>query len=316
LQTGSARKVLRFWRGEFGDAGESALWSLEMIERNRVATVPDSLVRIVVAVDPSGTKGEVDDGDAVGVVVAGLDQAGVCYVLEDATVKLPPAGWGRVAVSCFERWQADAIVVETNYGGQMCVAVIQAAASAANVRVKIKEVTATRGKAIRAEPISAIYAEGKVCHVGPFPELEDELVSFTTYGYIGGGSPNRADACIWACTEFFGRVTQDPERRDRPPPRVVLSRGASRQLGLPQARPLARTTPGLHGGSRSIFAVDAPMPDDPARTPPGYTQDRWEDMPEERSDFFATRRRQPRVIASSSTYPVGSRPPRRPGSNS
>jgi phage terminase large subunit-like protein len=231
LQTGSARKVLRFWSGRFGDAGEAALWTLEMIERNRVAVVPNSLVRIIVAVDPSGTHGETDDGDAVGIVVAGLDQAGIAYILEDATIKLPPAGWGRVAVSAYERWEADAMIVETNFGGAMASAVIQAAAGAANVRVKIKEVTASRGKAIRAEPISAIYAEGKVCHVGPFPELEDELVSFTTAGYIGGRSPNRADAAIWACTEFFGRVTQSPERRHRPPPRVMLSPGATRQLG-------------------------------------------------------------------------------------
>jgi phage terminase large subunit-like protein len=80
LQSGSARKVLRFWRGEFGDASEAALWSLELIERHRVATAPDNLVRIVVAVDPSGTAGLIDDGDAIGIVVAGLDQAGVCLL--------------------------------------------------------------------------------------------------------------------------------------------------------------------------------------------------------------------------------------------
>jgi hypothetical protein len=228
LQSGSARQKLRFYDGKFGTAGESALWGFDVIERHRVRTAPDDLLRIVVAIDPSGTKGD-DNRDAVGIVVAGLGTDGCAYVLEDCTVSAPPAVWGRVAVGAYTRWTANAVVIEQNFGGAMCEAVIKAAAAEANERIQIKEVTASRGKIVRAEPISTLYAQGKVRHVGPFPELEDELTAFSTVGYLGSGSPNRADACIWACTEFFGRVTQNPETRHRPMPRVVHSRAFEMQ---------------------------------------------------------------------------------------
>jgi hypothetical protein len=273
LRSGSARKVSRFYHGDFGDLGESALWSMELIEKYRVAVAPDDLVRIVVAVDPSGTSGEVDDGDAIGIVAAGIDRNGFCYVLEDATVKLPPAGWGAVAVSTYERWQADAIVIETNFGGAMCRNVVEAAASHAGVRVRVKEVVATRGKVVRAEPISALYETGKVMHVGRFEELEAELCDFSTRGYLGGRSPNRADAVIWAAHFFFGKVTQNPERRNRPPPRVILSPGAHHQLGTgyPSNRamsPWRRRNGGGRVSSGGTAIWDLPPPPQPPPAPP------------------------------------------------
>jgi predicted phage terminase large subunit-like protein len=204
LQALPARERLRFWEGRWGDIGESALWSFELIEKFRVKECPD-LQRIVVAVDPSGTKGD-DGGDTVGIVVAGMGLDGDCYVLEDCSVKAPPGVWGRAVVNAYDRHGADCVVAETNYGGAMVEAVVQAAASAAKMRVRFKEVHATRGKVVRAEPVAALYEQGRVHHVGTFPALEDQLAAFTTGGYMGDGSPDRADADIWAIVELFPRV--------------------------------------------------------------------------------------------------------------
>ena len=169
---------------------------------------PD-LVRIVVAVDPSGS-GDIDnaDNDAIGICVAGLGTDGNAYLLEDCTVKAGPATWGKVATSAYERHKADVIVGEGNYGGAMVKHVIQTA----RPRTPYKEVTATRGKVVRAEPISALYENGKVRHVGYFRELEDELSGFSTVGYVGGKSPNRADAMIWAMTELFPGMVAEPKK--------------------------------------------------------------------------------------------------------
>lgn len=197
----SARLRKRFLEGEFADANPNALFSDETIESWRVidGNVPH-LIRVVVAVDPSGS-GDIDnaDNDAIGICVAGLGIDGNAYVLEDATVKCGPAVWGRVATDAYDRHQADVIVGEINYGGAMVQHVIQTA----RPRTPYKQVTATRGKAVRAEPISALYEQGKVRHVGNFRELEEELTAFSTNGYMGEQSPNRADALVWALTELF-----------------------------------------------------------------------------------------------------------------
>ncbi|WP_084691130.1 phage terminase large subunit [Sphingomonas sp. SRS2] len=206
LESMSGRMRRRFLLGEFGDAVSGALFSDEDIERFRVldGIVPD-MVRIVVAVDPSGS-GDVDnaDNDAIGIVVVGLGTDGICYVMEDITVKAGPATWGKVATDAFDRHQADRIVGETNYGGAMVKHVI----TTARPRTPFSQVTATRGKVVRAEPFSALYEQGKVRHVGRFNDLEDELTSFTTNGYVGGLSPNRADALIWGLTELFPAVVK------------------------------------------------------------------------------------------------------------
>jgi phage terminase large subunit-like protein len=228
LRTASARQVLRFYRGEFGDVGEAALWRLETIEKFRAMAQPDNLVKVIISVDPSGTAGG-DNRDPVGIVAAGVSTDGVVFILEDSTISAGPAEWGKAAVSCYERWGANCIVYESNFGGEMCAAVLKAAAAAKGVLVRLKEVHASRGKSQRAEPVAAIYETGRVVHVGYFDELEDELCQFTDQGYTGPRSPNRADAAIWACTEFFGKVTQNPETRHRPMPRVAMSRGFTLQ---------------------------------------------------------------------------------------
>ena len=220
LKNMSARYQKRFYRGEFADATPNQLFNEDDIEKWRVmgGELPD-FVRVVVAVDPSGS-GDVDnaDNDAIGIVVVALGTDGKAYVLEDCTVKAGPATWGRVAVDAYDRHEADRIVGEVNYGGAMVEHTIKTARRLAGSRaVPYKSVSATRGKAVRAEPISALYEQGKVCHVGYFSELEDELVAFSTVGYMGEHSPNRADALIWGLTDLFPGIVQPTKKREKKP---------------------------------------------------------------------------------------------------
>ena len=217
LESMSARTRLRFRDGDFSDATPGALFSEETFEKWRVTDgVLPQFVRVVVAVDPSGSGDEDNaDNDAIGIVVAALGVDGNAYVLEDCTVKAGPATWGRVAATAFDRHEADVVVGETNYGGAMVGHTIQTA----RPRTPFKIVTATRGKHVRAEPFSALYENGKVRHVGQFPELESELTAFNTHGYMGQGSPNRADAGIWALAELFPAIAAP--RKEKPEPVVV-----------------------------------------------------------------------------------------------
>lgn len=197
----SAKQQKRFRYGEFADANPNALFTDEAIDkwRSTGGELPD-FQRVVVAVDPSGS-GDTDnaDNDAIGIMVVALGTDGNAYVLEDCTVKAGPATWGNIATTAYDRHQADVIVGEINYGGAMVGHVIQTARPRTNYKV----VTATRGKVVRAEPFSALYESGKIRHAGYFRELEDELTAFSTAGYTGANSPNRADALIWALTELF-----------------------------------------------------------------------------------------------------------------
>jgi hypothetical protein len=214
----SSAKRLRFEAGEWASEVNGALWSLDDrhvdarteddgtvipastirgIESDRVKDAP-TMQRIVVSVDPSGTKGD-GNGDDVGIVVAGLGVDGRGYVLEDATCQMSPEGWGRRAVEMYRRWDADRIVGEKNFGGDMVRAIVQTT----DRTVAFKEVNATRGKVVRAEPIAALYEQGKVSHIGSFADLEDQMCNFTASGYVGDGSPDRADALVWALTELM-----------------------------------------------------------------------------------------------------------------
>ena len=201
LQNLPARKKARFWDGKFGDETENALWSSEIIEKSRVNgdDLPD-MVRVVVAVDPSGASDdENENNDDIGIGVAGLGTDGIGYALEDLTINAGPATWGKVAASAYERHKADRVVGEQNYGGAMVEFVVKTA----NPNISYKAVSASRGKVVRAEPISALHETGKIKMVGKFDDLEDELMSFTTTGYTGARSPNRADWFVWAFTELF-----------------------------------------------------------------------------------------------------------------
>lgn len=208
------RLRVRFLEGEFAEAAEGALWTLETIERWRQTDIPQ-MQRIVVAVDPSGS-GDEDNAanDAIGIVVAGLGVDGNGYLLEDLTLKAGPQTWGRVATTAFDRHDADLIVAEKNYGGEMVRYVINSQPKVNGKLRPCRVVTASRGKAVRAEPISALHEQGKIRFAGSFPELEDELCSFTTAGYIGTNSPNRADAMIWAFSELFPGLVKETKRKE------------------------------------------------------------------------------------------------------
>lgn len=197
------RERARFFEGRYVAEVDGALWTLDRIEATRwpPEEVP-SLRRVVVAVDPSGTKGEEDRrSDEVGIVVAGEGHDGTLYLLEDASGRFAPEVWGRRACELLGKWQGDRIVGERNFGGDMVRAVIQSHDRHAPYR----EVVASRGKVLRAEPIAALYERGKVRHAGRFPALEDQLCRMTTAGYVGERSPDRADAWIHAATELVGR---------------------------------------------------------------------------------------------------------------
>jgi len=210
LEGMSGTNKQRFLYGQFTDANPNALWNYDTIEKWRVLdTDKPQMLRIVVAVDPSGAdEDQSKNNDDIGIMVVGLGIDGNCYVLEDCTVNAPPKIWGSVATTAYDRHQADIIVAETNYGGGMVKQVIQAS----RPRTPFQAVTASRGKHVRAEPISVLYEQGKVRHVGYFQQLEDELCAFSTFGYTGSKSPNRADALVWAITALFPQATTKKEQ--------------------------------------------------------------------------------------------------------
>lgn len=157
-----------------------ALWTRAMLDGVLIQRAPQ-LKRVVVAVDPSGTRGASDSGDAIGIVVAGLGVDGLAYVLADRSCKLSPDGWGRRAVDAYHEFKADRIVAERNFGGAMVEHVIRSV----DRNISYKEVSASRGKIARAEPCAALYEQGRVKHVGIFTDLEDELCNMTGSGYAG-----------------------------------------------------------------------------------------------------------------------------------
>jgi phage terminase large subunit-like protein len=186
--------------GEVIDDRPDALWTRETIEAARVSEAPP-LQRVVVGVDPPASARK--ESDACGIVAAGIAEGGLVYVLEDASAQgLQPAGWAAKAVALYRRFAADAIVAEVNQGGDMVRSVLQQI----DRTVPVKCVHATRGKWLRAEPVAAMYAQGKVKHVGAaFAALEDEMCDFGLGGLSGGRSPDRLDALVWAVTELMQR---------------------------------------------------------------------------------------------------------------
>jgi phage terminase large subunit-like protein len=175
-----------------------ALWTRAMIEAAFTRIAPQ-MRRIVVAVDPSGTRGASDEGDDIGIIVAGLGIDGRGYVLADRTCKLSPDGWGRRAVEAYHEFKADRIVAERNFGGAMVEHVIRTV----DRRVAYREVSASRGKVARAEPVAALYEQNRIAHLGGFPELEDQMCMLAPEGYAGDGSPDRVDAVVWAITDLM-----------------------------------------------------------------------------------------------------------------
>jgi predicted phage terminase large subunit-like protein len=220
-----ARMRARFRDGKFVKAQDNALWSIEDIENCRLLDTPPDMRRIIIAVDPSGCSGPEDSrSDEIGIIVVGLGADGRGYIMEDLSGRYSPNEWGKAAITAYDRHMADCIVAETNFGGDMVRAVIKSAASDLNHQpVPFKKVTASRGKAVRAEPVSTLFEQGKVWLVGYFPHLEEQMAGMTTAGYMGEKSPDRVDAMVWGVTELFPSIV----KRDKKPEQTEPMRLAS-----------------------------------------------------------------------------------------
>lgn len=207
------RSRKRFRDGQFGDAGEGALWTEELLEQQRVSNDTDvpEFQRIVVAVDPSGASSNEDaHRDEIGIVVAAIGTDGKAYVMEDLTMKGSPGEWGAAVANAYKRWGADRVIGEENFGGAMVKFVVQTAFAKAGLgNAPYQAVTASRGKVVRAEPVAALYEAQQVWHMDGLPMLEAELCLMTTSGYLGDRSPNRADALVWALTALFPSVIKE-----------------------------------------------------------------------------------------------------------
>ena len=219
------RKRQRFLLGVFSDDDDTALWTPEMLDNGRlIDKEPPEMQRVMVAVDPSGCSGPEDlRSDEIGILVVGLGTDGRGYVLEDLSGRFGPDRWKTIVASAFNRWKADAVVAETNFGGAMVKEVIRTASSDDGLPIPFREVHASRGKIVRAEPIAALFQQGKVSLVGRFEELEYQLCAMTTAGWRGDRSPDRADAMIWGLTSIFPAMASAPRRGTRPPPKVIMA---------------------------------------------------------------------------------------------
>ena len=179
--------------GELIADREDALWNRAQLEGIRLRNT-GPLSRIVVAVDPPATASA---ASVCGIVVAGLDGAGRAVVLADCSVTgASPAGWAGAVVCAFRRFDADRVVAEVNQGGDMVTAMLKSV----DASLPIATVRATRGKFLRAEPVAALYEQGRVAHATAFPELEDQMCDFGPDGLSSGRSPDRLDALVWALT--------------------------------------------------------------------------------------------------------------------
>ncbi|HEY8871552.1 MAG TPA: terminase family protein [Stellaceae bacterium] len=183
---------------ELLDDMPGGLWQRGIIEATRTSTVPQ-FSRVVVAIDPAVSASE--HADETGIIAAGRDSNGHGYVLADASGRYAPAEWARVAIAAYGARQADRIVAEINNGGDM----VEATLRMIDPNVPFSAVRAARGKVARAEPVAALYEQGRIHHIGVFAQLEDQMCSFTsdfdrtTAGY----SPDRVDALVWAFTELL-----------------------------------------------------------------------------------------------------------------
>lgn len=207
----------RFLLGEYLSSVDGALWTMDRIDSRRAAPATDAntetlrsqMRRIVIGVDPSGCSGEEDErSDEIGLVVGGIDAAGDGHLLEDASGRYSPESWGRATMMLHDKWQADRIVAERNYGG----ALVESTIRTARQNLPVTMVNASRGKHVRAEPVAALYEKGRIAHHGRFPDLEDQLCQFSAAGYQGSKSPDRADAWVWAATDLMLGEAVTPTR--------------------------------------------------------------------------------------------------------
>jgi phage terminase large subunit-like protein len=193
--------------GEVVEERATSLWKRSWLDQARLRARPE-LVRIVVAVDPPVSSAA--GSDSCGIIVAGLGLDRRAYVVADRTVQgREPTVWAKAAVAAYHDHVADSIVVESNQGGDLLVQMFRSI----DARVPVKKVHASRGKYLRAEPVSTLYAEGRVAHVGEFAELERQMCDFTVDGLANGRSPDRLDALVWAVTELMLTSRAEPRFR-------------------------------------------------------------------------------------------------------
>ena len=199
--------------GEFLEDLPGALWSRDGLA-SCLSARPDEFDKVIVAVDPPVTSGV--RADACGIIIAGLTRGETsrednAYILHDGTAQgLSPDAWAARVLGYWESYDADYVLVEVNQGGEMVSSILKNI----NPDVLLRTVYASRGKVARAEPVSALYTQGRVNHVRPFPELEDELASLGTEASIRGSkSPDRADALVWAVTDLLIGARQAPRIR-------------------------------------------------------------------------------------------------------
>ena len=183
---------------------EGALWNQLLIDEARVSSFPD-LARVVVAIDPAVTANA--ESDETGIVCVGLGVDGDCYVLADGSCKLSPDGWAKRSVNMLEEFHGDRIVAEVNNGGDMVERTVRTVSQHAPYRA----VRASRGKATRAEPVAALYEQGRVHHAGIFPQLEDQMCSWDPASF--DSSPDRVDALVWAITDLVIDAAPAPRVR-------------------------------------------------------------------------------------------------------
>lgn len=192
-----------------------ALWSRELIDSARVKEIPEDLERVFVAVDPATSSDEGADEHGIVVVAIARNSEGYAhgYVLEDATCKGTPEDWAKQVVRMYRKWEADKVIAEKNQGGEMVSSVLRAQ----DRTLPIKLVHATRGKVVRAEPISALYEQGRIHHVGSHDLLEDQMCTFSVDQVRNSstGSPDRVDALVWGLTELFEKIAGRPSRRNK-----------------------------------------------------------------------------------------------------
>ena len=205
------RRRNRFFLGLWSDDAENALWTVEMLDRGRLlTTAPPAMSKIVIGVDPSGCAGPEDlRSDEVGIVVAGLGVDGKGYVLEDLSGRHGVNQWKEIVASAYNRHRANVVVCERNFGGDLVIEVLRTAVADGGLPLAVRPVDASRGKHVRAEPISALWQQNRVSLVGRFHDLEQQMLAMTSAGYRGDRSPDRLDACVWALSELFPAMARE-----------------------------------------------------------------------------------------------------------
>jgi phage terminase large subunit-like protein len=207
LKNLSHRDQKRFIEGQWQTEVDGALFKLEWIDGQRLPLLDKDnqtidygvrLVRIIVAVDPAVSANP--GSDETGIIVAGIDADGHGYILADRSMKGTPEQWAKAVAKAYSDFNADLVVYESNQGGLM----VETTLRSSGANLPVKGVHASRGKILRAEPISLLYEKGQVSHVGEFEELEDQMASFTLdFNRAKQGSPDRLDALVWALTELM-----------------------------------------------------------------------------------------------------------------